>query len=62
MSAYAFLGSAVYSSVLCIPETNVNSHVFSAARYAQELVLFMKEKNLSPFRNMLVPLAQVCML
>jgi hypothetical protein len=34
---------------------------FSAARYAQELVSFMKEKNLNPFKNLLVPLAQVCM-
>uniref|UniRef100_A0A336KDV5 CSON008117 protein n=1 Tax=Culicoides sonorensis TaxID=179676 RepID=A0A336KDV5_CULSO len=29
-----------------------------SARYAQELMLFMKEKNLSPFKNMIVPLAQ----
>jgi len=34
---------------------------FLAARYAQELVSFMKEKNLNPFKNILVPLAQVCM-
>jgi YidC/Oxa1 family membrane protein insertase len=39
----------------------MNSNVFSAARYAQELLMFMKEKELSPFKNMLVPLAQVCM-
>lgn len=29
-----------------------------AARYAQELLAFMKEKDLNPFKNMLVPLAQ----
>ncbi|GLH01501.1 Uncharacterized protein GBIM_07638 [Gryllus bimaculatus] len=29
-----------------------------AARYAQELMLFMKEKKLNPLKNMLVPLAQ----
>jgi hypothetical protein len=40
---------------------NFNVFFFSAARYAQELVTFMKEKELSPFKNMLVPLAQVCM-
>jgi YidC/Oxa1 family membrane protein insertase len=35
--------------------------IFLAARYGQELVSFMKEKNLNPFKNILVPLAQVCM-
>lgn len=30
----------------------------NAARYSQEMVIFMKEKNLSPMRNILVPLAQ----
>lgn len=29
-----------------------------SARYAQEMVAFMKEKNLNPLKNMLVPLAQ----
>lgn len=29
------------------------------ARYSQELMLFMKEKQLNPFKNMIVPLAQV---
>lgn len=29
-----------------------------AARYAQELMMFMKEKQLNPLKNMLVPLAQ----
>lgn len=29
-----------------------------AARYGQELMIFMKTKGLSPFKNMLVPLAQ----
>lgn len=33
-----------------------------AAKYAQELMLFMKEKEFSPFKSMLVPLAQVCFL
>ncbi|KAK9728400.1 60Kd inner membrane protein [Popillia japonica] len=29
------------------------------ARYSQELMLFMKEKQLNPFKNMIVPLAQM---
>ncbi|CAH0718264.1 unnamed protein product, partial [Brenthis ino] len=29
-----------------------------AARYAQEMMIFMKEKNLNPLKNVLVPLAQ----
>uniref|UniRef100_T1JM00 Membrane insertase YidC/Oxa/ALB C-terminal domain-containing protein n=1 Tax=Strigamia maritima TaxID=126957 RepID=T1JM00_STRMM len=29
-----------------------------AAKYANEMALFMKEKNLNPFKNMLVPMAQ----
>lgn len=29
-----------------------------SARYAQEMMLFMKEKNLNPLKNMIVPLAQ----
>lgn len=31
---------------------------FESARLAQEMYTFMKEKNISPFRSMLVPLAQ----
>lgn len=29
-----------------------------SARYAQEMMMFMKEKNLNPLKNMIVPLAQ----
>lgn len=30
-----------------------------AAKYSQEMMLFMKEKDLNPLKNMIVPLAQV---
>lgn len=33
-------------------------NAIDAARYSQEMVTFMKEKELNPFKNMLVPLAQ----
>lgn len=33
-------------------------NALDAARYSQEMVIFMKEKELNPFKNMLVPLAQ----
>lgn len=33
-------------------------NAIDAARYSQEMVSFMKEKELNPFKNMLVPLAQ----
>lgn len=36
---------------------NTGNH-FESARLAQEMYIFMKEKDLSPFRSMLVPLAQ----
>ncbi|RZF32604.1 hypothetical protein LSTR_LSTR011051 [Laodelphax striatellus] len=32
--------------------------IMEAAQYSQELFVFMKEKNLNPIKNMLVPLAQ----
>jgi hypothetical protein len=30
-----------------------------AAKYSQDLMIFMKEKDISPFKNLLVPLAMV---
>ncbi|XP_067015853.2 mitochondrial inner membrane protein OXA1L [Anabrus simplex] len=39
-------------------EARQTGNQLEAARYAQELMLFMKEKDISPFRNMIVPLAQ----
>ncbi|XP_052860283.1 mitochondrial inner membrane protein OXA1L [Anopheles cruzii] len=39
-------------------EARQAGNAIDAARYGQELVLFMKEKNLNPLKNMLVPLAQ----
>lgn len=35
-------------------------HCVAAARMTQELMSFMKDKEISPFKNLLVPLAQVC--
>lgn len=31
-----------------------------AAKYGNDLMVFMKEKDISPFKSMLVPLAMVC--
>ncbi|CAH1954148.1 unnamed protein product [Acanthoscelides obtectus] len=42
-----------------LTEARQTGNALDAARYTQELMLFMKEKNLSPFKNMLVPLAQM---
>lgn len=39
-------------------EARQTGNQIDAARYAQEMVLFMKERNLSPLKNMVVPLAQ----
>ncbi|XP_018334587.1 mitochondrial inner membrane protein OXA1L-like [Agrilus planipennis] len=36
----------------------IGNHL-DVARYSQELMAFMKEKGLNPFKNMLVPLAQM---
>ncbi|KAF4532115.1 hypothetical protein B566_EDAN004120 [Ephemera danica] len=37
-------------------EARQSGNQLEAARYAQEMMLFMKEKDLSPFRNVLAPL------
>lgn len=39
-------------------EARQSGNAIDSARYAQEMVLFMKEKELNPLKNMLVPLAQ----
>ncbi|XP_055531002.1 mitochondrial inner membrane protein OXA1L [Wyeomyia smithii] len=39
-------------------EARQAGNAIDSARYAQEMVQFMKEKNLNPLKNMLVPLAQ----
>lgn len=39
-------------------EARSTGNHFESARLAQEMMQFMKEKDLSPFRSMLVPLAQ----
>ncbi|CAB3370105.1 Hypothetical predicted protein [Cloeon dipterum] len=39
-------------------EARQSGNQLDAARYAQELMVFMREKDISPFKNMLVPLAQ----
>lgn len=39
---------------------NYRFHCVAAARMTQELMSFMKDKEISPFKNLLVPLAQVC--
>lgn len=39
-------------------EARQSGNQIESARYAQEMVQFMKEKELNPLKNMLVPLAQ----
>lgn len=39
-------------------EARQTGNAIDAARYAQEMIVFMKEKDLNPLKNMLVPLAQ----
>ncbi|XP_059480019.1 mitochondrial inner membrane protein OXA1L [Neocloeon triangulifer] len=39
-------------------EARQSGNQLDAARYGQELMVFMREKQISPFKNMLVPLAQ----
>lgn len=43
---------------LKMTEARQAGNAIDSARYAQELVQFMKEKKLNPLKNMLVPLAQ----
>lgn len=44
---------------LKMTEARQSGNQLEAARYSQELMLFMKEKQVNPFKNMIVPLAQV---
>nr|CAD7202441.1 unnamed protein product [Timema douglasi] len=39
-------------------EARQSGNQLEAARYSQELIIFMKEKGVNPLKNMLVPLAQ----
>lgn len=43
---------------LKLTEARQSGNQIDAARYSQEMVSFMKDKELNPFKNMLVPLAQ----
>lgn len=43
---------------LKMTEARQTGDAIESARYAQEMMLFMKEKELNPFKNMIVPLAQ----
>lgn len=45
---------------LKMSEARQTGNQLEAARYAQELMIFMKEKNFNPLKSMIVPLAQVC--
>lgn len=40
-------------------EARQSGNNLDAARYGQEMMVFMKEKKLNPLKNMIVPLAQV---
>lgn len=44
---------------LKMTEARQTGNQIDTAKYSQELMLFMKEKNVNPFKNMIVPLAQV---
>lgn len=39
-------------------EARQSGNQIESARYAQEMMIFMKEKQVNPFKNMVVPLAQ----
>lgn len=39
-------------------EARQSGNAIETARYSQEMMLFMKEKEMNPFKNMIVPLAQ----
>lgn len=43
---------------LKMTEARQSGNAIEAARYAQEMMIFMKEKDLNPLKNFLVPLAQ----
>lgn len=44
---------------LKMTEARQTGNQIDAAKYAQELMIFMKEKQVNPLKNMVVPLAQV---
>lgn len=44
---------------LKMTEARQSGNQLDVARYSQELMLFMKEKQVNPLKNMIVPLAQV---
>lgn len=44
---------------LKMSEARQTGNQLDAARYGQEMVTFMKEKQLNPLKNMIVPIAQV---
>ncbi|KAF5273264.1 hypothetical protein FQR65_LT04686 [Abscondita terminalis] len=44
---------------LKMTEARQTGNQLDAARYSQEMVIFLKEKNLNPLKNMIVPLAQM---
>lgn len=44
---------------LKMTEARQMGNQLEAAKYSQDLVLFMKAKGLNPLKNMIVPLAQV---
>lgn len=44
---------------LKMTEARQSGNAIEAARYSHETMVFMKEKNLNPLKNMIVPLAQV---
>lgn len=44
---------------LKMTEARQSGNQMEVARYSQELMMFMKEKNVNPFKNMIVPLAQM---
>lgn len=44
---------------LKMTEARQSGNQLEAARYSQEMMLFLKEKNLNPLKNMIVPLAQM---
>lgn len=44
---------------LKMTEARQTGNQLDAARYSQEMVQFMKDKNLNPLKNMMVPFAQV---
>lgn len=43
---------------LKMTEARQSGNAIDSARYANEMLLFMKEKNLNPLKNLVVPLAQ----